>query len=314
MTALLDQTAENETPFQTRNGVDGLALHPDARIVELSSPPTASELDDFAISGVGIARSLLSADEIAEVRDVFQAAGDQGPQEGVSDPKMLDENDAGRDAMLRRFPRMLQPHRKADSDFGRIALRWMLEDRITRVIRGLCDEEPIAAQSMYYFKGPGARGQSLHQDNFFLAVRPGTCIAAWIAVDDCDEENGAMAVVPGSGDWDLICNGSSSSTENADEFWGDSSLDLPPGVEPEVARMKAGDVLFFNGSLVHGSYRNRSADRFRRSLIFHYAPKSCRQISDFYHPVLALDGTPQTRESAIAGGPCGSSAQTVMMG
>ena len=51
---------------------------------------------------------------------------------------------------------------------------------------------------MLYFKPPGARGQALHQDNFYLRVQPGTCMAAWMALDDCDEENGCMQVVPGS--------------------------------------------------------------------------------------------------------------------
>ncbi len=300
-------------PLPTRQGIDGLVQPEGSDIVELSSPPDRAELASFADSGVGIVRSLLTADEVAEVRDVFQAAGDKGPQQGLVDPDMLDVNGAGRDEMLRRFPRMLHPHRYPEQDFGRLALQWMLDDRITRVIRSLYDDEPVAAQSMYYFKGPGARGQSLHQDNLFLSIRPGTCIAAWIAIDDCDEENGAMAVVPGSGTWELICNGFKKSQANADEFWGDSSLALPDGCEPKVATMKAGDVLFFNGSLVHGSYRNRSADRFRRSLIFHYAPRSCHEIAKFYHPMLDMNGSVVDYATAERGGPCGTNTEMSMM-
>ena len=80
---------------------------------------------------------------------------------------------------------------------------------------------------------------------------------------------------------------------------------MPDGVKPTVARMAAGDVLFFNGSLVHGSYRNRSDTRWRRSLIFHYAPQSLGEINRFYQPLLAMDGSKVVAGEATAGGPCG---------
>jgi len=47
--------------------------------------------------------------------------------------------------------------------------------------------EALACQSMLYFKPPGARGQVLHQDNFYLHARRGTCVAAWLALDRSDE-------------------------------------------------------------------------------------------------------------------------------
>jgi ectoine hydroxylase-related dioxygenase (phytanoyl-CoA dioxygenase family) len=50
----------------------------------------------------------------------------------------------------------------------------------------------------------------------------------------------------------------------------------PPGLAAQPVAMVAGDVLFFNGSLVHGSQPNRTADRFRRSFICHYIPRSAR--------------------------------------
>ena len=58
--------------------------------------------------------------------------------------------------------------------------------------------------------------------------------------------------------------------------------------------MKAGDVLFFHGSLVHGSRPNSTTDRFRRSLIFHYVPRASVEVSRFYLPLLAPDGTEVT--------------------
>jgi len=59
-----------------------------------------------------------------------------------------------------------------------LALRYLLDDRLEDVLTDLFGEEPLAAQSMLYFKPPGAKGQALHQVNFYLKVEPGICIAA----------------------------------------------------------------------------------------------------------------------------------------
>ena len=55
--------------------------------------------------------------------------------------------------------------------------------------------------------------------------------------------------------------------------------------------MAAGDVLFFNGSVIHGSFPNASRDRFRRALIGHYVAGEAEKVSQFYHPVLRMDGS-----------------------
>ena len=70
--------------------------------------------------------------------------------------------------------------------------------------------------------------------------------------------------------------------------------------------MKAGDVLFFNGSIIHGSYPNTSKDRFRRSFICHYVPRACAQVSQGYRPLLTFRGEVVTKADATGGGPCGT--------
>jgi hypothetical protein len=70
--------------------------------------------------------------------------------------------------------------------------------------------------------------------------------------------------------------------------------------------MRAGDVLFFHGSLVHGSLPNTSTDRFRRSLILHFVPQASVEISRFYLPLVdPLTGADVTIDEATGGGPCG---------
>ena len=74
-----------------------------------------------------------------------------------------------------------------------------------------------------------------------------------------------------------------------------------------MMELKAGDVLFFNGSVIHGSTPNTSADRFRRSLIFHYVPASTVEISHWYE-ALSFDGERQDIAVNMDGGPCGHDA------
>src|SRR5258707_9401420 len=81
----------------------------------------------------------------------------------------------------------------------------MLDSRINACLTALLGLEPYAVQTMLYFKPAGARGQALHQDQFYLRVKPGTCMAAWLALDACDESNGCLQVVPGSDKWPVLC-------------------------------------------------------------------------------------------------------------
>jgi ectoine hydroxylase-related dioxygenase (phytanoyl-CoA dioxygenase family) len=67
-----------------------------------------------------------------------------------------------------------------------------------------------------------------------------------------------------------------------------------------------GDVLFFNGSLVHGSQPNTSKDRFRRSFICHYIGRSSERMSLWYRPILTMQGEVVEIEENIGGGPCGT--------
>ena len=114
--------------------------------------------------------------------------------------KALDSSDP-----LAFYPRMMHPHNHGDKIVGPLSLRYMLDSRIEETLTALMGEEPVAAQSMFYFKPAGARGQELHQDNFYLRVSPGTCYAMWLAIDDADESNGGMKVVPGSHVLDISC-------------------------------------------------------------------------------------------------------------
>ncbi len=252
---------------------------------------TKSQRTFYQNNGYVQIEGLFSEGEVANYRGHYmrlRLAGSYETDDAGVNPQSNDP--------LKKFPRMLQMHR-----WDETSLQYLLEPRIRTVLNGLLGRDPYAVQTMIYFKPAGARGQALHQDNYYLRVQPGTCIAAWLALDDCDEENGCMQVVPGSHDWPILCPVKADITQS----FTDITVPIPEGTPVEPAIMKAGDVLFFNGSIVHGSFPNTSADRFRRSLISHYIEGDAEAVGRWYHPALKMDGTPLELQVSPGSVKCG---------
>lgn len=257
---------------------------------------TAEQIGLYRREGYLIVRNLFGPEEVDELRRRFERLGDG------SEPAPAEElwrPDRQSPDPLQRYPRVLMPHR-----WDALSRRWLLDTRLHRVLQTLLEEEPVAAQSMFYFKPPGARGQALHQDNFYLQVEPHTCIAAWMAIDPSTTENGGLSVVPGTQDSELYCPGQADMTQS---FVG-HFVQPPEGKQAVPAELQPGDVLFFNGNVIHGSGPNHSSRQWRRSFICHYMPASSRCINKYYFPLLNFSGEEVRYAVSTSGGPCGNEA------
>ena len=251
-------------------------------------PVPAHHISQFQAQGYTIARGLFSQEEVEWWREHFLRINHE---RRVDSDHIADPTDP-----LALYPRVMQPHR-----FDQDSLNWMIDPRLNEWMTAILGREPYAVQTMFYFKPPGARGQALHQDQFYLRVDPGTCLAAWMAVDRCDEENGCLRVVPGTHNTPVLCTVDA----DTDISFTDVTVELPEGFAPAPLIMEPGDVLFFNGQLVHGSYPNSSADRFRCAFIGHYIVGEAEQVAQWYHPVLRMDGSEVEFGISEQGGPCG---------
>jgi phytanoyl-CoA hydroxylase len=263
---------------------------------------TAEQLACWRAEGYLIAPGLLDASEVDAIRRRFDeiAAGEPIPGHWQPDRSADSAGDP-----LRRYPRVMMPHR-----FDALSRRYLLDRRVHDALVPLLGEEPIAAQSMFYFKPPGARGQALHQDNFYLKVKPASCIAAWIAIDPATPENGGLYVVPRTHDMDIVCPDAADPSES----FTTHLVNVPNGLKAVPARLAAGDCLFFNGSLIHGSGPNRHPTLWRRSFICHYISRRSTHISKFYHPLLDFAGNVVARDLTDDGGPCGEELDTSKYG
>ncbi|MEI8313198.1 MAG: phytanoyl-CoA dioxygenase family protein [Verrucomicrobiota bacterium] len=262
------------------------------------SAVTAEQMKSFLEKGYCVIDGLYSQQELDEIERFFDDWKDS--PDGIfdnGDSKLrLEEVDSSKFQV-----RAMHPHRRHKK-----VADWFTHPRVASVLEALLGKSALGVQTMYYFKPPGASGQGMHQDNFYLLAKPTTCIAAWTPIDGADEENGCLLVTPGSHNRKILCTGDDgeSWTVKPDGVIGH----FPKGQKPVAVPVKRGQTMFFGGNLIHGSGPNKSKTRWRRTFIGHYVDEATESISRFYHPVLDMQGEVVSHVAEHAGGgPCGDS-------
>ena len=222
----------------------------------------------FDEEGYLVVKGLFSEIEVNDILETFMEIHAGGAIKDSYSPIPISA--AGGD-LLKVFPRMINPHR-----FNEKIFKYLIHYGIMSVLARLFNAEPLASQSMFYFKPPGAKGQALHQDNYYLQVEPGTCIAAWVAIDGADQENGGIFVVPKTNNLEIQCPHEA----NPELSFTTHEVNIPAGLTAIPINLDPGDTLFFNGNIIHGSYPNKSLTRFRRSFICHYCDTTTTKVID----------------------------------
>ena len=145
--------------------------------------------------------------------------------------------------------------------------RYLLHPRVLDVLEVLIGPDLLALQTMLFLKPPGKPGQGWHQDSYYIPTHPDSLCGAWIAIDDCDELNGAMWMATGSqhepvyppedgyGHGDAADRGDrarSAAASNPDDSQNDLAriADRYPQL---LVPAQAGDVVFFAGHVLHRS-------------------------------------------------------------
>lgn len=152
---------------------------------------------------------------------------------------------------------------------GRIAGIWSnvhgtdtsVNDRVDALIRELVGprvaelfDDCRVAGSTFLVKGTGAGSESkLHQDWNNVDESVATSVALWCPLEDVDEGNGALQVIPGSHRWFGKLRGLTTSSVY---------LEFDDRLEPFLRSLPvpAGTGVFYAHNLFHGSKDNRSDD------------------------------------------------------
>jgi ectoine hydroxylase-related dioxygenase (phytanoyl-CoA dioxygenase family) len=139
------------------------------------------------------------------------------------------------------------------------------------------------------YKPPQIGGTNMwHQDApYWPIIAPMTEVTAWVALDDADESNGCMSMVPGSHLWG-----------NQIDFLHTLKEydDMPARFESHEIKIlrcpvKKGEVHYHHALTWHGSHANTSG-RPRRAIALHYMTQETRYVASGNHVMKAYVEVP----------------------
>lgn len=230
--------------------------------------PTAGQIAQYVEQGFLRVENLFSDGELAELKaDLLKLARGGYPCPSLAPlPAEVDDNEAMRRILCIHMPHFLSPvvrryttHPALAAVLGRIVGAHLHD--------GLWDGAVKCMQSMFFAKPPGKPGQAWHQDEIYIPSRDRSLCGVWIAIDDATEENGCLQVLPGSHRRGVLHrqrpHDRTAEFDLAPESFGFDGRGEIPVPAP------AGSAIFFNGYLLHRSFKNRS-QRYRRALVNHY--------------------------------------------
>ncbi|MFA6109184.1 MAG: phytanoyl-CoA dioxygenase family protein [Candidatus Latescibacterota bacterium] len=229
---------------------------------------------------------VLSAGEVAELRDSLEAILARGPDgfgAGERRPVLfrdLGSGDADGKAGATPVWQIVNIWEAAEA-FERLLYH---PDVVTAIhqLTGHRDLQVWHDQIQYKPAGHGGATR-WHQDApLWPILRPMTPVSAWLPLDDADEENGCMWMVPGSHAWgDQMDYLRTCGHLTAREEFGRLEGFTPPAeaevreVVPRSWPVRAGEVSFHHSLTWHGSPANRSS-RPRRAIAIHYMTGEAR--------------------------------------
>ena len=134
-----------------------------------------------------------------------------------------------------------------------------------------------AATSQLTFKMLGnTQPVGWHQDNTYGEIEPYNAISSLTALDDADEENGCLVLIPGS-------------HREGQRYWSDRNHPVTLDVDTRDGTpmpMKAGECLVFHCHMLHKSQGNHSKDRDRRILFLRFADADAVEVCNDRRPRL----------------------------
>jgi len=152
----------------------------------------------------------------------------------------------------------------------------------------LLDGQAKLFQSINFINGSQ---QKTHSDSIHMTTYPlGGLLGVWIALEDVDENNGALHYIPGShklpyflnsdydNEGDLFRIGKKS-YKAYEEFLEDKVIEL--GLKKEIFKANKGDLLIWHANILHGGEPHLDKNRTRKSLVYHFFDEN----SVCYHEV-----------------------------
>ena len=168
--------------------------------------------------------------------------------------------------------------------------------KIMETLSFLYDKEPFPFSTINFIKGSN---QPLHSDVIHFHTVPALwMVGVWIALEDVDETNGSLKIVPGSHKWpiyeyhnlnlphpDDIENGEAVNYVQYENFLID--LVKTKKADPYIVKLKKGQALIWAANMLHGGCNVEGVTDFTKTRLTqanHYFFKGC---SKHYHPMFS---------------------------
>lgn len=191
------------------------------------------------------------------------------------------------------------------TDAKRIFEGWKQSDHIANLtlhpklidtLNTLYGREPFPFSTINFIKGSN---QPLHSDVVHFHTIPNLWMCGvWVALEDVDETNGSLKIVPGSHKWqvyeynnlklphpDTIENGEAVTYKEYETFI--ESLVQNNGIDPYVVKLKKGQALIWAANMLHGGSNIEGVtdlNKTRLTQAIHYFFGGCEQ---YYHPMFS---------------------------
>ena len=166
--------------------------------------------------------------------------------------------------------------------------------KVLKVLNLLYGKDPIPFSTINFFKGSN---QPLHSDIIhFHSTPPLWMCGVWVALEDVDERNGTLKIIPGSHTWgqweydelgyphpDTIENGEEVNYREYENFL--VQLVHQKKVKPLHVSLKKGQALIWAANLLHGGCNVKGVtdlNKTRLTQAQHYLFKGC---DNYYHPM-----------------------------
>ncbi len=172
-------------------------------------------------------------------------------------------------------------------------LNLLIDARLQGPLTDCFRDAPEGIQTMHFYEGSE---HPLHQDQYYLP----DCMSAWLAMVDVDANNGPLIVQPGSHRGRLITKRDVPMTLRPGETYETQQLEryFPAvdavfrenGTEAVQLRVNAGDVVLFDGKLIHGGAEVLKPGTRRHALACHYIPYRSENWERDW-PRISFDGT-----------------------
>lgn len=243
--------------------------------------PSGRQGEEYILSAEDIAR--FRRDGYVTLRDVMTEA-----ELAVIEPEFQRFMTAQVPGMGRDFCDMSSPYDRKFEDFSLVnavlprTYRPELRDnvyerRAASIARQLVGDTATLDYDQFLAKRPGKHLAAFawHQDLGYWPTGTPDAVTATcsLALDDADEENGCLAVVPGSHRQGLRPH----RPMHGDDREQSHILSVELGDEDVVVRLplRRGDIIVHDELIVHGSAGNQSPDRWRRTYIVAFRTKAC---------------------------------------